>query len=152
MSNRSEICELMNMCMLSDENGNVLAEYKVCSDIEGFIFPGGHVEKGESVTGSVIREMYEETGLTVENPTLCGVKQWLNSDGSRGIVFLYKADKYHGESKSSKEGVVSWIPLDEFKKKKSLWYMHETLEVFLNDNLNELFQSETGENAVIKLI
>ena len=30
--------------------------------------------------------------------------------------------------------------------------MHETLEVFLNDNLNELFQSETGENAIIKLI
>ncbi len=139
----------MNMCMLTDKNGNVLAEYKVRPDIEGFIFPGGHVEKGEAVTDSVIREMYEETGLTVENPILCGVKQWTNSDGSRGIVFLYKADKYHGTLKSSREGEVMWISLEEFKKKKSLWSMHETLEVFLNDNLNEVFQTELNEDAVV---
>ncbi len=141
----------MNMCMLADEHGNVLAEYKVRPDIEGYIFPGGHVEKRESVTDSVIREMYEETGLTVENPTLCGVKQWINPDGSRGIVFLYKASKYHGQLKSSREGVVSWIPLEEFKKKESLWYMHETLEVILDDNLSELFQSGTDETAQIKI-
>ncbi len=142
MPSRKEFCELMNMCMLSDENGNVLVEYKVCPDIEGYIFPGGHVEKGESLTDAVIREMFEETGLTIENPTLRGVKQWCDGD-TRGLVFLYKANKYHGELKSSREGKVMWMPLEEFKNKKSLWYMHETLEIFLNENLSELYLGDS---------
>lgn len=32
---------------------------------------------------SVIREMREETGLTIEHPTLCGIKDWMREDGTR---------------------------------------------------------------------
>lgn len=41
----------------------------------GLTFPGGHIEKGESFVDSVIREVYEETGLTIENPRICGTKE-----------------------------------------------------------------------------
>ncbi len=37
---------------------------------------------------SVIREMKEETGLTIENPIACGFKDWIQEDGTRYLVLL----------------------------------------------------------------
>jgi 8-oxo-dGTP diphosphatase len=75
----------------------VLVEEKVGRDAGGITFPGGHVEEHEPVVDSVIREMKEETGLDIEAPKLCGVKEWINEDGSRYVVFLYRADQFTGE-------------------------------------------------------
>jgi len=84
---RNEEAELTNMCMISDGKGNVLVQNKVNNpNWSGWNFPGGHVEKGEYVTPSVIREMKEETGLTIENPRLCGIKEFHKlKDGKRYI-------------------------------------------------------------------
>ena len=35
---------LTNICMIYDNNGNVLIEEKVGKNYKGLIFPGGHVE------------------------------------------------------------------------------------------------------------
>ena len=45
----------MNMCMVYDEHGRVLALDKVSKSYEGTTFPGGHVEPGETFRESVIR-------------------------------------------------------------------------------------------------
>ena len=45
-----------NMCMIENEKGEVLMQNRVLS-WKGFAFPGGHVEKGESFTDAVIREV-----------------------------------------------------------------------------------------------
>ena len=67
---RLEEVELTNMCMICDGKGNVLVQDKKNHPTwHGWNFPGGHVEKGEFVTPSVIREIKEETGLVIENPT-----------------------------------------------------------------------------------
>ena len=73
---RKETVELTNMCMVEDGKGNVLVQNRLDPNWSGIVYPGGHVEAGESITASVIREIREETGLTIENPTLCGVKQF----------------------------------------------------------------------------
>ena len=79
------------------------------------------VEKGEYVTPSVIREMEEETGLTIENPKLCGIKEFHKTeDGKRYIVFLYVANRFSGELKSSVEGDVFWYPLSELQQSTEL--------------------------------
>ncbi len=53
----------------------------------GHAFPGGHVENGESFAESVIREIYEGTGLTIQNPT--GRHQnWPLDTGGAIVVFL----------------------------------------------------------------
>ena len=85
--NRNTPVELTNMCMIYDDQGNVLVEEKVGKDYKGIVFPGGHIENGEPIVDSVIREIYEETGLTVSNLELCGVKDWVKEDGNRYIVF-----------------------------------------------------------------
>ncbi len=56
------------MCMVYDDAGNVLVQDKVDKKWSGLTFPGGHIEKGESFVDSVIREVFEETGLTIEKP------------------------------------------------------------------------------------
>ena len=87
---RKQPMELTNMCMVY-KNGQVLVEEKIIRENEkGIIFPGGHVEPGESLKDSVIREMKEETGLVISNPKLCGVKDWIREDGTRYLVLLYK--------------------------------------------------------------
>ena len=103
---RLEEVELTNMCMICDEEGNVLVQDKKNHPTwHGWNFPGGHVEKGEYVTPSVIREIKEETGLVIENPRLCGIKEFHRAkDGKRYIVFLYVVNQFSGELKASREG------------------------------------------------
>ena len=57
--------KLYNMTMVYDGHGRVLVLDRVKSDWPGLTFPGGHVEPGESLVASAIREIYEETGLSV---------------------------------------------------------------------------------------
>ena len=83
-----------NMCMLSDSRGRVLVQNRKDPDWPGVSFPGGHVEAGESFVASVIREVLEKTGLLVEHPMLCGIKQFQTQAGARYVVLLFKANRY----------------------------------------------------------
>ena len=134
---RPEKVILTNMCMI--QNGSrVLVEDKVSRWANGIIFPGGHVEEHEPIVDSVIREMKEETGLTIENPQLCGIKEWINGDGSRYIVFLFKTDRFSGELVSSEEGKVFWAERDEVLRMNWIWNMDGILRV-MEDSPAELF-------------
>ena len=135
MSRKSEI-ELTNMCLICDGN-KVLVQEKVGTN--GLVFPGGHVEEGESLLESVVREMKEETGLTIENPKVCGFKDWIQEDGTRYVVLLYKTDKFTGELKSSDEGRVFWIDRADIDRVNLIWNMKELLEIFDTDLYSEFF-------------
>ena len=84
---RRKLVTLTNLCMIT-KGDEILVIDRQKKDWPGFTFPGGHVEDDESIVDSVIREVKEETGLDIHDPKLCGVKDWVNSDGSRYIVFL----------------------------------------------------------------
>ncbi len=147
---RAEDVELTNMCMLCDGKGNVLVQDKIGNAAwHGWNFPGGHVEKGEYVTPSVIREMKEETGLTIENPKLCGIKEFhKTADGNRYIVFLYVTDRFSGELKSSAEGEVFWYPLSELKRSEKLADgFADMLPVFASDNISEVFYTDSEKTV-----
>lgn len=64
---RIENAEFTNMCMVYDGNGNVLVQNRVIGWC-GLAFPGDHLEPYESIVDLVIREIKEETGLTIKNP------------------------------------------------------------------------------------
>ena len=146
---RVEEVELTNMCMICDGKGNVLVQDKKNNPYwSGWNFPGGHVEPGEYVTPSVIREMQEETGLLIENPKLCGIKEFHKSkDGKRYIVFLYVANRYSGELKPSNEGDVFWYPLSELRASgKLIDGFEEMLNVFKDDNISEVYYQRIGDD------
>ena len=92
------------LVMVSDGNGNLLMEDRNDPGWPGICFPGGHVEPGEAFTAAAIRETREETGLTIENPTLCGVKQFPAKGNARYVVFFYKADRYREHPVLRREG------------------------------------------------
>lgn len=104
------------MCMLHDGKGNILVEDRRSSHWPGIAFPGGHVEPGESFVQAAVREMQEETGLDIQNPVLCGVKQFQTGDGARYVVFLFRADRFTGTLRSSEEGEVFWVPRAELQR------------------------------------
>ena len=137
----------MNMCMICDNAGNVLALDKVNDSYTGTTFPGGHVEKNEIFNDSVIREVWEETGLKIENPKLRGVYHW-HRNGIHNVLFLYKAEKFSGELKSSEEGKVYWIPLEELKKRELATRMEYVLEIMESDQVNECYMKRETQGYV----
>ncbi|MCR5488372.1 MAG: 8-oxo-dGTP diphosphatase [Lachnospiraceae bacterium] len=135
---KTERVELTNMCMIQDGT-RVLVEEKIGKWAGGITFPGGHIEENEPIVDSVIREMKEETGLTIEAPRLCGVKDWYNEDGSRYVVFLFKADRFSGDVVSSSEGRVFWMEIEDILKSNWIWHMDDLLKIMVRGEYSELF-------------
>ena len=98
---------------------------------------------------SELREIREETGLTIENPKLCGIKEFQKEqDGKRFIVFLYVASRFSGELRSSAEGDVFWYPLSELKRSKELADgFSEMLPVFTSDEISEVFYTNDWDTV-----
>lgn len=134
---RADSVILTNMCMVTDGKGNVLMQNRLKKDWPGLIFPGGHVEPGESIVDSVIREVREETGITVHNPRLCGVKQFQYDAQTRYIIFLFKTIEFEGTLQSSDEGEAHWIPRASIPNEKCSPDFDLILKIFEDDNLSE---------------
>lgn len=148
---RTEVVTITNMCMVYDGD-KVLVQDKKDKDYPGITFPGGHVEYGESLTGAVIREVFEETGFEIFSPQLCGVKDWMQNDCSRYVVLFYKTDKFDGTVTASDEGEVFWIKLEEIKQMKLADGMDKMLKVFLDENVSEYFFYKENGKWVDELI
>ena len=135
---RAERVILTNLCMICD-GSKVLVEEKVGKGADGIIFPGGHVEEHEPVVDSVIREMKEETGLDIEKPRLCGIKEWINEDGSRYVVFLFRTDCFSGRLISSEEGRVFWMERKDVLKSNWIWHMDGLMRIMADGEYSELY-------------
>ena len=143
---RAEQAIFTNLCMVYDDAGNILVEDRRDPDWPGICFPGGHVEPGESFVESVIREVWEETGLTIENPKLCGTKQFPTKNGERYVVFFYKTDRFSGTLHSCEEGEVFWVSKEELKNYTLCPDFLEMVKVFEDDDLSEfIYYTENGD-------
>lgn len=124
---RAEPVELTVLCLIT-QGDRLLLQDRIKEDWQGYTLPGGHVEPGESFVDAVIREMKEETGLTVEHPRLCGVKQFPGDQG-RYVVLLFSCDTFTGELRSSEEGQMHWGPRDRLHSVNLVSDFFELLEV-----------------------
>ena len=149
---RCESAIFTNLCMVSDGNGNVLVQDRRNPDWPGVTFPGGHVEPEEAFTDSVIREVFEETGLTIENPKLCGVKQFMTDEGARYVVFLYRANRFTGKLRSSREGEVFWVPREKLFDYPTVPDFAELVRVFEEPDLNEFLYRRGSDDWKISLL
>jgi len=146
---RTEQVELTVLCLIH-KDGSFLLQDRIKNDWKGYTLPGGHIEPGESIVDAVIREMKEETGLSIKNPHLCSVKQFPIDDG-RYIVFLFETDQFDGGLADSDEGKMHWVNASDLSKVILVNDFEELIEVMLSDSLTEFqYVIENDEWIVVK--
>ena len=149
MMSRTENVELAVLCLITDGK-RVLLQNRVKDDWKGCALPGGHVEKNESFVDAVVREMKEETGLDIIEPRLMGVKQF-PIEGGRYVVFLFKADKFKGELRSSDEGEMEWIDYERISEIKTVDDLSELLNVINSPDLTEFQYIIDGDDWKVSI-
>ena len=146
---RAQKVILTGMCQIS--NGDeILVQYKVSRNYSGVTFPGGHIEENETITDAIVREVFEETGLHIKNPIMCGIYDWINEDGTRYFVFLYSANEFFGELRSSEEGEVKWIKKDRFLHEKLAQGMDTVFKIINCEYISECFYNKATQEEIIK--
>lgn len=146
---RTENVELAVLCLIH-QGDRLLLQNRRKKDWDGWTLPGGHIEKGESIVDAVVREMQEETGLTIHSPKLCGIKQFPIENG-RYLVFLFRTESFSGEVRSSDEGEMRWISRSELSDFNTVNDFDELLRVMLDDRLTEFLYVVDGETWNISL-
>ena len=74
---------------------------------------GGKFEGCESPEECLLREAWEETGLTLTSWRCRGVITFLTSDPSQGeYMYLFTADGFEGDLKECDEGDLQWVSRD----------------------------------------
>lgn len=89
---------------------------------------GGKFEDGESPQECVLREVKEETGLTLTDYQYRGIVTFVSDQWETEYMHLFTADGYEGEIVECDEGILEWVKKEEVLDLK-LW---EGDKLFLN--------------------
>ena len=81
---------------------------------------GGKFEPGESPLECVLREVKEETGLTMTNPRFRGIVTFVSDEWGTEYMHLFTCTEFTGTLTDCDEGELVWLPKDELLTKK-MW-------------------------------
>ena len=90
--------------------------------------------------------MEEETGLIIEQPHLCGIKQFQTDEDVRYVVLLFKTNNFMGELKSSDEGEMIWVERNKLSELNLVGDFMKLLEVFDTTEYSEFFYKRNYTN------
>ncbi|MDK2965414.1 MULTISPECIES: NUDIX domain-containing protein [Lacrimispora] len=107
---------LTTLCYIENEGRYLmLHRIKKKNDInqDKWVGVGGHLEEGESPEECLLREVKEETGLTLLSYKLRGFITFVSNQYPDEYMFLYTADSYEGSLTDCQEGVLEWVPVEK---------------------------------------
>ena len=109
--------KLSTICYIEKEDKTLLLHRtKKKNDVhkDRWIGLGGKIEGGETPEECIIREVKEESGLTIKSPQLRGIMTFPKfKDDEDWYVFLFTADEFDGELQECNEGELKWIDSDK---------------------------------------
>lgn len=116
---------------------------------------GGKFEPDETPEECLLREVKEETGLTLTGFKLRGIITFLNDAWPTEYMFLYTADSFVGTLKDCNEGKLMWIPKKDILS-LNLWEGDKLfLKLLMEDagmfSLKVRYTGDTLEEAVLHL-
>ena len=117
--NDINIPELTTLCYMEREDAYLMMHRtKKEKDInkDKWIGVGGHFEYGESPDECLLREVYEETGLTLTSYRARGIITFIYGENVVEYMHLYTADGFTGEIHECDEGELVWIPKEKVKE------------------------------------
>ena len=104
------------LCYLENDRGEYLMLHRVKkkNDVnqDKWIGVGGKFEENESPDECLIREVREETGLTLTDYRYRGIVTFVSDRWPTEYMHLFTADRWQGEPAcgDSAEGVLEWVP------------------------------------------
>ncbi len=105
-------CRMTTLCHL-ERDGQYLMLHRISKENDEnrdkWIGVGGHVEPGESPEDCLVREVREETGLTLTSYRFRGLVTFVSDQWGTEYLCLYTADGWTGEQRECDEGVLQWV-------------------------------------------
>lgn len=96
---------------------------------------GGKFEEGESPEECLLREVKEETGLTLTRYQFRGIIIFVSDEWGTEYMHLFTADTYKGILKECEEGELVWVPKKQINN-LTLWEGDKVFLQLLNEKHN----------------
>lgn len=106
---------------------------KIDINKDKWIGVGGKFEDKESPEECLLREVKEETGLTLTSYQLRGIVTFVSDRWVTEYMFLYTADGYEGEMSKCNEGTLEWVPKKDLFR-LNLWEGDKIFLKLIADN------------------
>lgn len=115
--------KLTTLCYIEKDNKYLmLHRVKKVNDEnhDKWIGVGGKFEPGESPEDCLLREIKEETGLTLKQYDFRGIVTFVSDEWGTEYMHLFTATEYEGEVRTCDEGELVWVPKADIEK-LNLW-------------------------------
>lgn len=115
--------QLTTLCYIEKDNSYLmLHRVKKENDInhDKWIGVGGHFEHLESPEDCLLREVKEETGLTLKSFSFRGIVTFISDEDPAEYMCLYTSDNFEGKLTECNEGTLEWVPFSKIESLE-LW-------------------------------
>lgn len=125
------------ICRPGEQEPEVLLLYR--KRLDDWSFPKGHCEAGETNEETMLREVKEETGLSVKIRGSLPPMEYQNDRGEMRVeMFLAVPLNVNESTRAEHEGdVLEWVPLSKLDERLS----YQNLKEYIRDNREELVKA-----------